>query len=55
MREWRLILTAKVANVRMKCDVDSIDQIDKTSGKYSKGKIIANLNIEESLWFLKTF
>ena len=32
---------------------DSIDQIDKTSGKYSKGKIIANLNIEESLWFFK--
>ena len=32
---------------------DSIDLIDKTSGKYSKGKIIANLNIEESLWFFK--
>ena len=32
---------------------DSIDQIDKTSGKYSKGKIIANLNIEDSLWFFK--
>ena len=30
---------------------DSIDQIDKISGKYSKGKIIANLNINESLWF----
>jgi len=32
---------------------DSIDQIDKTSGKYSKGKIIANLEIEQSLWFFK--
>ena len=32
---------------------DSIDQIDKTSGKYSNGKIIAHLNIEESLWFFK--
>ena len=32
---------------------DSIDQIDKVSGKYSKGKIVANLNIEESLWFFK--
>ena len=26
---------------------DSIDQIDKVSGKYSKGKIIAHLNIDE--------
>jgi len=32
---------------------DSIDLIDKTSGKYSKGKIIANLEIEQSLWFFK--
>ena len=32
---------------------DSIDQIDKTSGKYSKGKIVAHLNIQESLWFFK--
>ena len=32
---------------------DSIDQIDKVSGKYSKGKIIAHLNIEETLWFFK--
>ena len=30
---------------------DSIDQIDQTSGKYSNGKIIAHLNIEETLWF----
>ena len=27
---------------------DSIDQIDKVSGKYSKGKIVAHLNIEAS-------
>ena len=32
---------------------DSIDQIDKVSGKYSKGKIIAHLNIDEALWFFK--
>ena len=32
---------------------DIIDLIDKTSGKYSKGKISAQLNIEESLWFFK--
>ena len=32
---------------------DSIDKIDQTSGKYSKGKIIARLNIQESLWFFK--
>ena len=32
---------------------DTIDLIDKTSGKYSKGKITAQLNIEESLWFFK--
>ena len=32
---------------------DSIDQIDQTSGRYSKGKIIAHLNIQESLWFFK--
>ena len=30
---------------------DSIDQIDETSGKYSNGKIVAHLNIEETLWF----
>ena len=30
---------------------DSIDQIDQTSGKYSNGKIVAHLNIEETLWF----
>ena len=30
---------------------DSIDEIDQISGKYSNGKIIANLNIKESLWF----
>ena len=32
---------------------DTIDQIDKTSGKYSKGKIIAHLNIEDSLSYMK--
>ena len=33
--------------------IDTIDLIDKISGKYSKGKISAQLNIEESLWFFK--
>ena len=28
---------------------DSIDQIDQISGKYSNGKIIAHLNIEEDI------
>ena len=28
---------------------DSIDQIDQTSGKYSKGKIIAHLNIRRNI------
>ena len=30
---------------------DSIDKIDRTSGKYSKGKIIAHLKISKQLWF----
>jgi 3-hydroxyacyl-[acyl-carrier protein] dehydratase/trans-2-decenoyl-[acyl-carrier protein] isomerase len=32
---------------------DSIDQIDQISGKYSKGKIIAHLNVDKALWFFK--
>ena len=30
---------------------DAIDQIDHASGKYAKGKIIAHLKIDKSLWF----
>ena len=32
---------------------DSIVQIDETSGKYPKGRIVANFNIHESQWFFK--